>query len=134
MSNQVVLQGLRELRGALAAVDRGLPLEFRGKLRSVSEVVAEATRGKIPRITGETAESVKAGATARGAYVKAGGGAIVWYGWLDFGGHVGIHASISRPRVPQGRYLDPTLAESTPMIQHETEAALDVVLARAGFL
>lgn len=132
----VRVDGLRQLRRALGAIDPELQRELRGELKAIAERIASAIRRKVPLgppARGHARDSIKGGATAGTAYVKGGQRTIPYYGWLDFGGRGGRNKRNYRPVIREGRYIYPTIAE-----QHdETVDAVNNVLARvtakAGF-
>jgi hypothetical protein len=78
------VEGLTKLRRELKKVDAGLAKELNKVGKDVAEIVAATARVDAPRLTGRLAGTIKAGSTAGGAYVKAGGvpyAAPIHWGW-----------------------------------------------------
>ena len=124
MSVRIRIEGLTEYRRALRQIDSGLPGELRAGFGKVA--------GKIPRITGTAARSVKARASQTGAGVAVGRD-VPYYGWLDFGGHRPRDVAVSRPSIRQGRYLYPTIIEESGEIEDAAIDAIETVAREAGF-
>jgi len=86
----VRIDGLREVRKALAATDRALPKELRREMAFEANVVVGHIRREIPSRSGRAAASVRAiGGSNRGGVtvdIKAGGARVPYFGWLEFGG------------------------------------------------
>src|SRR5262245_58300761 len=68
---KVHVVGLKQLRSALRAIDTSLPREINAALREAVQPIAYDASTRAPRRTGRLARSVRAGATARGAYIGA---------------------------------------------------------------
>ena len=137
---EIEVRGLRELQGAFRKVDADLPKELRVKFKAVAEDIAGKVRGKVARRSGEAADSIKARATQRGFGIAFPAGGKPWegvkagyYPWLDFGGTTGRGRSISRPIIPGGRYIYPTIAEAGPEIIQRTDDAIEQVAERHNF-
>lgn len=76
MDGKVEVVGLREFRTALKAVDSDLPKQLRVINVTAAQLVARDARGRASSVggaLGKAADSIKAGATQRGGYVKIGG-------------------------------------------------------------
>lgn len=113
----VSVEGLTELRKALGVIG-GKPLQKNFRLRIVrvgDSVLVPAIRAKMPSKTGRARSTVKAGASGNTAYVQEGNRATPYPGWLDWGGTLkptgGRKNTITRQRVPGGRYVYPTVRE-----------------------
>jgi phage gpG-like protein len=76
----------------------------------LARTVASQTAGKVPKVTGTLAASVRVETDVNGAGVSIGGG-VPYAGWIEFGGSRG------RPLVPQGRYLYPTALSAEPQFE-----------------
>lgn len=86
MRPEIRVEGLRELRAALAKADPiDVRNEFRAGLKAAAGNVADSAKGKVPSRTGQTAASIRATSGGNTAYVVGGKASIPWYGWLDFG-------------------------------------------------
>jgi hypothetical protein len=102
-------------------------------LLGIAQTIASATQGAMPVISGHARSTVKAFVTRGGAKVSEGTGeADDYVGWLDFGGHVGRHASISRPVIKKGRYLYVQGERLRPQTIKALDAAIDKAAHSAG--
>ena len=119
----VHVEGLAELRKALAYVDKDLPKNLRKKLIPIAQKVAERARQGMPVRSGRAKASVKGSVSGNNVYVQGGKGTVPYYGWLDFGGRLkpvgDRHNTQMRPVIRGGRYLYPAIDAMRP----ETEAA-----------
>lgn len=129
----VKISGLAELRTALRAMPGHLDKALATDLLKIAELIAARTRSVMPEISGHAKGTVKAFVTRGGARVSEGDGSASDYvGWLDFGGHVGRHASISRGVIKKGRYLYPSGLALRPQTIAALDAAIDKAAASAG--
>ncbi len=135
-SVDVHVEGLRQLRRALGAIDPELTRELRVEFKAIAERIASAIRRKVPLgppAGGHARDSIKGGATAGTAYVKGGQRSIPYYGWLDFGGRGGRNKRNYRPYIREGRYIYPTIAEQHDQTVDAVNDVLARVTAKAGF-
>ncbi len=105
MTEAIKVVGLAEFNRSLKQLDAELPKALRVALNKSVEVVVDDARPQVPRRSGRAAASLRAQSTRTVARVKAGGKRAAYYPWLDFGGRVGKHKSVSRPFYKHGRYL-----------------------------
>lgn len=128
----IKIKGLIEFQRALKAVEDGAQKQLRVVFNSVAETVAGGARRRVPTKSGKAKASVKVASSQREAIVKAGGARVAYYPWLDFGGRVGIHKSVSRPFVQGGRYLYPSYDASRASIGPALERGLVELVRDAG--
>lgn len=128
----IKVKGLIEFQRALKAVEDGAQKQLRVVFNSVAETVAGGARRRVSTKTGRAKGSVKVASSQREAVVKAGGARVPWYPWLDFGGRVGIHKSVSRPFVQGGRYLYPSYDANRASIGPALEQGLVDLVRYAG--
>lgn len=107
MIEPVRVEGLKELKKAMAALGAAGPKALRVALNAAVEDIAATARRTIPTRTGRARASIKAASTSTGARVAAGSKKAPYYPWLDYGGRVGRGRSVVRPWRPEGRYLYP---------------------------
>lgn len=132
MTPGVRVRGLREVVAALREADAEVPKRLREHLLPIARLIVAGTATKVPRGTGSAAGSLSARAGQRGASVAFGGASAPYFPWLDYGGSVGKghrpgvpwSGSVTRPWMPGGRYVYPTIAEHRDEI---AQAALDAV-------
>jgi hypothetical protein len=129
----VKVTGLGELRTALRAMGGGLDDAMVVELFQIASLIAQRTQSVMPVRTGHARSTVRPYVTRGGAKVSEGTGAADDYvGWLDFGGHVGRHGSISREVIRTGRYLYPQGLKARPETIAALDAAIDHAAAKAG--
>lgn len=75
----IKIEGAKELRSALRAMEKQWPRIMRDANKQAAEVVADEARRRAPLLTGRLKGSIKAGATQTAGYVKAGTPARVPY-------------------------------------------------------
>lgn len=129
----IKVKGLIEFQRALKAVEDGAQKQLRVVFNAVAETVAGGARRRVKTgKTGKSKGSIKVASSQREAVVKAGGARVPWYPWLDFGGRVGIHKSVSRPFVQGGRYLYPSYDANRASIGPALERGLVDLVRSAG--
>ncbi len=129
----VKVTGLSDLRTALRAMSGNLDKQMEVNLLGIANVIAQADRNAMPVLTGYARSTIKPSATRGGARVSEGtGGPSDYVGWLDFGGHVGRYASISRPVLKKGRYLYQQGLALRPQTIKALDAAIDQAAKAAG--
>lgn len=142
MDVKVEVRGLRELNAAFRGMDKELNRQLRRSFLEIARMVATRASSKVPRgPSGKAARSIRPRATQKGAGVTKGDANTPYYPWLDFGGSVGKG---HRPRIPWsgsvkrdapkgGRYIYPTIAESTTEIREAVVDAIERAADTAGF-
>jgi hypothetical protein len=132
---RIHLAGDKDLARRLRKIRRQLPDEIDGIALDVAELLVPFVRAKIPLGPGRNGH-VKYSITAkarRGAPVVDGGGpGFPYYGWLEFGGRVGIKRSVARTKIKEGRYIYPTAGQHRELIEHEMTTGLDDLMRRHG--
>ncbi len=132
MADEIKIEGLREFQTALRQAESGLQKQLRIMFNDVVTIVADAARPMVPHRSGAAAGSIKAQSTQRMGQIKAGGGKVPYYAWLDFGGHVGRHKSVARPFYKSGRYLYPAYKTHKGEIETKLAHSLVELARRAG--
>lgn len=116
---------LKALMSALKKADPALQKELKTELKKVAEIVSSSAKGKVHSQSGRAAGSIRAGGTAKGAYVSGGKAGVPYYGWLDFGTRV---PHIGQPRLvgpwkatgkgpKHGRFIYVALDEKRPEVR-----------------
>lgn len=121
---KIEIDGLRQFQRNLKRVDADAPKALRKTLNEVADEVATLARQHVPRRSGRAAASLRAASTQTAARVRAGGSRVPYYGWLEFGGSVGRHGSVRRPRDKGGRYIWPAIAKERTRLEELLEAGL----------
>jgi hypothetical protein len=132
---RIRVTGDEELRRRLIAARRALPDGVDEIALDVADLMALYARRKVPLGPGRGGHVRKTlvGQLAGGvATVQGGDAAHPYYGWLEFGGHVGIHRSVAREKVPDGRYIYPTLRERRAEIDDQMSHGLAELIERHG--
>lgn len=132
----VRVEGLAELRRALTQIDKQLPKNLRVRLKKIGDVVAADARSHMPVKSGRARASVKSGASGNSAYVQEGSQQAPYVPWLDYGGVLKPtghrHNTIRRARVPQGRYLYPSIRRNEGRIAAEAVKAFEETARELG--
>ena len=134
MANAIVISGLREFRNSLRKMDGESQKKLRLVFNEAGQVIVEATKAKIPVLTGAARASVRAVSKQSQGIIKAGGAKVPYYGWLDFGGgSVGRNDSVYRASVGKdGRYLYPSYNENKAKVRALVEKGLVELAEEAG--
>lgn len=130
-SGAVTVEGLREFQAGLRRMDAKLPRQLRIVLNDAGQIVVRTAQPMVPRRSGRAAASIKMASGQREARIKAGGGRVPYFAWLDFGGAVGRRNSVRRPFVKQGRYLYPAYRGNEARVLSEMQEGI-VTLARTS--
>lgn len=104
---ELKVSGLRDLQASLAAAARDTNAAMVDAIGDSMKGVVARARPLIPSLSGRARASVQVDRGPHGATITAGGPRVLYFGWLDYGGRVGIKKSVSRPFLPDGRYLWP---------------------------
>lgn len=132
---RVVILGDEALRRRLASVHHALPEGVDEIAQDVADLMAIFARKKVPlgpARNGHVRTTLR-GTTRNGTPVVEGGDAAhPYYGWLDFGGHVGPNRSVYRKKIAEGRYIYPTLRERRSQIDDQMSHGLEELLQRHG--
>lgn len=139
---QIRVEGLAELRRALAQIDRiDTRNELRDGLKRAAEIVASEARSRVPSRTGRTAASVRAVSRGNRADVVGGKAKVPYYGWLDFGTRTPVTGNArsvgpwsgSGKGPPKGRFIYPAIdAKERQVVDAITDSITEAV-RKAGF-
>lgn len=132
MTDAITITGLNEFVRKLKKLDSDLPKAVRLAGNEAVQIVLADAKPKVPRRSGRAAASMKAASTTKTARIRAGGNKAVYYPWLDFGGHVGIHRSVSRPMVKSGRYIWKSFAGNKEKVREAYQDGILEVARSAG--
>lgn len=116
----VHVEGARELRAALRAVQAQWPKVMREANKQAAEVVAGEAKRRAPVLTGRLKESVRAGATQSAGYVQAGSPVRIPYAAVQEFGWPGHNIS------PQP-YVYPAIAAKSSQVVETYGEAIDRV-------
>jgi HK97 gp10 family phage protein len=126
----VHIVGLRELRAALRAIDPKLQREVNRALRDAVTPMASEARREAPKRRGVLARSVRAGATAKGAFI---GARAPHAGIHEFGGTIRFLTRRAQIRIKAQPYLRPAVSRGTDDAIDRIGDAIDELTARHGF-
>lgn len=130
---KVSVAGLAQLNKGLRAIDTGAPKGLRLALNDAAQLLVDATRPKIPSVSGAARSSLAARSTRTSARVAVGGKKAPYFPWLDFGGQGRIAGRpAARPFLGEGRYVYPTLRQIRPRIEAQLQESLSAVIRDAG--
>ncbi len=131
----VRVTGNDELARKFRAAARDLPETTDRIGLDVADMVAAAARRRVPLgpgANGHVRTSIEGRVVAGLPSVSGGGGRFPYFGWLEFGGHVGIRNSVFRTRAADGRYIYPTTFAMRPQIEDEMADGVQGLLRRHG--
>lgn len=132
---RIRVEGDQELAARLKRANRAVPDQVRKIGLDIADMIAAFAKRKIPlgpARNGHVKSSLE-GKIRRGLPVVDGGGpGWPYFGWLEFGGRVGIHRSVFREKHPDGRYIVPTVVERRAEIERQMEDGLEELMRRYG--
>ena len=130
MAETIRVEGLRELRSELKAIDSKLPKEIQRAAKEAAEAVADRVRADFsgrPGVAPKVAPSVKALATQRSASVRVGGDAYPYAMGSTFGS---VRFKQFPPARKDGYSLFPTIKAMRDEIVDRFADAIDDVMRR----
>lgn len=140
MADAVKIEGFREFRQNLRALDRDLGKAVRLAFNDAADLVVQEARPKVPSRSGRARGSVRAQSTQTMARVSGGGSRAPYYPWLDFGGQIGSRSGKAvgrrgrRPWVGKdGRYIYPAYTRNRGRFVEVMQDGLVKVARQAGF-
>lgn len=131
----VRIEGLREFLRDLRKIDRELPKAARKAGNEAAQLIVNDARPRVPigpGRGGHAKDSIRVASTQSAVRIRAGGKKSPYYGWLDFGGRVGINRSVSRPFIKQGRYIWAAFADRRADVESALVDSLAEVAEAAG--
>lgn len=126
------IDGLAELKRAFGNIDKDTPKTIRLGLNEVAEIVAKIARSRAPKRSGKLAASIKANSTATAGRVKGGSKTVGYFGFIDYGGKVGVHKSVHRPFIKTGRIMYPAFDSQRDNLQALLQKKLDALVEANG--
>jgi hypothetical protein len=116
----VIEVDLNDMRGFLLGVSR-MPGEVTDRVKDleveVAGLVVKTARPMVPVLTGAAARSLRVLDLSDGAAAVGGSPSVKYYAWLEYGGAAGVHHSVHRSVVPEGRYLHPAYVDDQARIE-----------------
>lgn len=122
--------GVREWRARLERLDSELGDVARDVAKESAQNVGRRARALTP--IGPGPRHVRSTINVRDAVVRGGDRAHPYFGWLDFGGRVGINRSVSRPYMRSGRIMFVAYRAERPFVQIRMNRALRAAIRKAG--
>lgn len=132
MAGEIRIEGLKEFRAKLRALDKGAPKQLRVAGNAAAGIVVDAARPTVPILKGRAKASIRAASTQSAARVRGGGARAPYLPWLEFGGRVGRRKSVKRARVKEGRYIWPGFIRRREAVRDELRDALERAARQAG--
>lgn len=125
---RIRVEGLRELRQALRAVDTKLPREVGKALKAGAKIAADRAQQTVRHgATGDLADSVKPGATGVRGYVRS---RLIYAGVHEYGGRVGINRSV---RITPTKAINRSVDDALPQVAEKISDEIDQLTRRHGF-
>lgn len=135
MSIRVEVEGVQLVIARLDILAGESPVvEATSGLRS-AELIAGLAKARVPigpALGGHVKGSISAKMSPMGPMVSGGGVRYPYFGWLDFGGRVGVHKSVFRRVLGTGRYIWRSYANSKHLVAAFMESAVDTAIRRSG--
>lgn len=131
-SDAIKIEGLAEFSRNLRKLGSDLPKGLRLAANESANIVVDAAKPEVPKLTGGAAGTLKAKSTRTEARVQGGSNARPYYPWLDFGGSVGIRNSVKRPFLKEGRYIYPAFKQNKDSVHKTLLEQLVKVAESAG--
>jgi len=97
-----------------------------------ADTTVSGARPTVPVISGDAAGSLRTEDYSDGKAAVGGSSAVLYYGWLEFGGDAGRGHSVHRDEVPDGRYLHPAYMEAFDKIERKMADSLEDAIRDAG--
>lgn len=132
MAGEIRINGLKEFRAKLRAVDKTAPKQLRVAGNAAAGIVVDAAKPAVPVLKGRAKASIRSASTQSAARVRGGGNRAPYLPWLEFGGRVGRNNSVKRRHVKEGRYIWPGYIRRRGEVLNELEAALRRAASQAG--
>jgi len=132
----IKVTGLKEFSRSLRKIDSEAPKQLRLLGNRIAQVVVREAQTKIPSgppARGHVSSSIRASSTRTAVRVSGGGKRFPYYGWLEFGGAVGIKKSVRRPVKKEGRYIWPAFVANKARLQADLRTGLVETAKSAGF-
>jgi HK97 gp10 family phage protein len=126
----VEIKGLRELRAALKAIDPKLLREANVALRDAVQPIAADAKTRAPFLSGVLSQSVRAGATGKGAFIGAGA---VYAGIQEFGGTIKFATKAGELTIKPQPFLWPAITSGADDVVDRVGDAIDRLAAHEGF-
>ena len=123
MAQHVQIEGLKDLQKALRiAGSKDLKKELRQAQKSSAEIVSRRAKVLAPHVSGKLAGSIRAGASMRSGYVKAGSKRVPYAGPIHFGW--------KRRNIAPNPFLFEALAASHSKVVKEHQKSMDDLVAK----
>lgn len=132
MKQKVDVKGLTKVEHGLRELADKVPDAHDAALASTEVLFVKTVKPKIPVRSGAARRSVVAKATEGVLRITAGNAKVQYFAWLDLGGSAGVHHSVHRLVVRNGRYMYPTAVEIQPKVMESFEAAISATIRSAG--
>jgi hypothetical protein len=128
----IKIRGLAEFNRSLRKLDKDAPKALRLVGNEAAALVVKDASADVPTLTGAAASSIRASSTRTSARVRAGGSKVPYYGFLDYGGNVGINGSVHREFIKTGRYLYPAFDRNRDAVAETLNDGLVKVAEDSG--
>ena len=133
MSDPIQVEGLAALARGLRRVDQDAPKGLRLAMNDGANIVVDAARPMMPRVSGRAQASVKAKSTRTASRVSAGSSRASYVPWLDYGGEGRIKGRPGKREFRKGgRYVYPAFYANRSKVEDALEHALLRVVSDAG--
>lgn len=144
----IQIRGLAEFKAVVKAMDVNTPKQMKNALNGVAKIVVVGARVRAPVRSGRLRGSIRAASTPTRAQIRMGSGTVLYAGFIDYGGTVGLRRHTAefraarkagrarfvavRPYIPTGRIMYPAFMQQRTLIQAELRKALIAVATTSG--
>ena len=133
MTEPIQVEGLAQFARALRRVDGEAPKQLRLAHNEAANIVVDAARPMMPRVSGRAQASVKAKSTRTATRVSAGSSRAPYVPWLDYGGEGRIAGRPPKRDFKKGgRYVYPAFHANRSKVEDVLERGLLKVVRDAG--
>ena len=132
MAVTVKVTGVAEFNAALRRADKAAKEKLQAAGREAAGLVASFAEGRIERLSGAAARSIRILSATGATKVSGGDTNTPYFAWLDFGGRVGRKKSVRRRFIKSGRYIVPGYAENQEKINEILTNAVRAAFEQSG--
>lgn len=132
---RVKVEGLKELHSALGRADRRMSRAVNAAIKDAAQIIVKDAKRRVPSgppARGHARASIRPRVRGKRGEIRGGGARYPYYGWLEFGGHVGRNNSVARRRVKSGRYLYPAVKATRPRFMRAAKRQVNRTLRGSG--
>lgn len=132
MANTIKVEGLQEFDSNLRDLESNIPLVVRRASEELATTIRRFAQSRIPTDSGRARRSIQVESKREIVRVIGGNSRVSYYGWLEFGGIVGVDNSVRRRWEKRGRFIYEGYFKEKSRISEVMEASLNEGIRDAG--